>query len=317
MSAHVVGPVATFSLAPIAVPLHDPASFPFGMPPSIRYEPVNHRQEQLLALASHRDRYPPLGRSLRTRIGQDEAALTRHFSSEGLTLQMPKLRPAPAGGESFGIAAIMRLMGFFTNTERGTIECEHGTFPAAVLPSSVTYRSSPLHRHPIAVIHSTSTDLGDDGGRVGFRDLHHYELGVTPLDEPLEGLALAELASVLSHNLTRPREEHGALIIPMVNARHQPDLSWMKGLETTDLRGRPVVCDAAGQENWLRLSDEGFILTSGTAFAMGALCAGGGGPDFVIRQPFLLWIAVRETPLLFAAYLPPSAWSDPGPLSPP
>lgn len=309
-----VGEPATIALAPLVHALYSSGSFPFRMPEKIEYASANADQARLLdelrpALGDLKD----VTRVVKTALASDPEVLNRMLAEEGLQVRVPAFDANTAPGSRFAVAAVLKVFGLFVNTDRIELPTPFGTFPAVEFPIDAEYYESSAHEHHVAVLTAKGMKLG--------KTIEEYEdfdirIGITPLDQPLAGLDLAAKALQIAGSLKAlPRGSYGSCKLPMVNVRQRPDIGWLAGLSTSSADGIKVTCEAAEQENWLRLSHEGVLLSSGTTMQMHAACGGDRGPDFNVNSPFLLWLTINGDSPYFAAYLPPDAWGDPGPLN--
>lgn len=108
---------------------------------------------------------------------------------------------------------------------------------------------------------------------------------------------------------------YGGVCFPMVDLKHDNDVRWFVGMETTNKSGLPVAVTQASQETKLRMNEKGAHLKSTFRGTLVITSAALPEPDYIIDQPFLV-IFVREglSLPLGVLYITEEDWKNPGTL---
>ncbi|MGB0388458.1 MAG: hypothetical protein ACPGWR_26870 [Ardenticatenaceae bacterium] len=137
---------------------------------------------------------------------------------------------------------------------------------------------------------------------------------LTPLDEaPSEFDLSATIQKLRAQKLRRDqRSYHKGIIFPMVNLDMEIDTQWLLGLNTQGDDGLMAIISQALQQHKFKMNEFGARVKSAAAISV----TRGGPIPYVINRPFLIWI---ERPSLshplFAGYITPEHWEDPGDLT--
>lgn len=129
-------------------------------------------------------------------------------------------------------------------------------------------------------------------------------------EAPMDVVELSRMVEEIRAEVTE-RRRADLVLLPMIDHDAEMDLSWLLGL--TDQKSSATVTEAK-QQNKLRLNHEGVKAESATVLGM-AMSAPGEGTVVVFERPFFLWIERPGMSFpLFAAYVTPEDWKDPGSL---
>ncbi len=169
----------------------------------------------------------------------------------------------------------------------------------SVKDADVSFLKSDTHPHPIVRVPTQSDDV----------------VYMTVLGDQPDPLGLTAQALSL---LRKPWEVGGydAVRFPMIDLKHDNDVDWIVGMETSTADGVPAQIGQASQETKLRVNQKGAHVRSefqGTVLIASSLERM--LPDLVIDQPFLLFFTREglEQPLA-VLYITEKDWSNPGTL---
>lgn len=268
--------------------------------PDREWKPVNEMQARFLSeyFAVCRHEKVPEIESL---ASWDETKITEFLAQRGFHVAVPPLEPS-----SFAAASVLNLLvewaakGDVTVIRRGLFWLRK--FPAVRMPfGQVRFFYSPAHRNPIAHV---VTKSGDDV----YMTMHR---------NPGSGFDLVARAQELLRD-KRPVHGYGGLVFPMIKLDHGVDIDWLKGIETTELRGLPALIGVAIQQTRLRVNEVGARAESAvvmhaavTAYRFGLRHRS--NPDHVIKRPFLLWFERKGlSKPLFVGHITEDDWKNPG-----
>jgi len=215
-----------------------------------------------------------------------------------------RLRPWPANEGSFGVVSILDCLAeWFIPGDVTEIMHKGDTYPAVDLRHRTHYWDSPRHDHQL----------------LGIEAQHGYEVWMTLADEPLAGLDLIEKVQQIRtsmHAVSRQGDKVHATF-PMVTLCHEVNIEWLVGLSAQGNDGAPVIITQALQETRFRMNEFGARAQS--AVGMGTMRGMTQTHNIVIDQPFYLWLVKddqrgghTENFPIFAAYITPEDWSNPG-----
>jgi len=145
-------------------------------------------------------------------------------------------------------------------------------------------------------------------------------VSLTVAEKPLAGFELLDkvetlrfkLPTGLIRNKMRIASDFNKVVFPMVNLDHEVDISWLKGMKATDSQNFPWKIVQALQQTKVKMNEKGAKVES--AVALDVKCLGAMlEEELVIDKPFFMWV---ERPgmkrPLFAGYMAPDCWKDPG-----
>ncbi|HSI20229.1 MAG TPA: hypothetical protein VLA04_00760 [Verrucomicrobiae bacterium] len=220
---------------------------------------------------------------------------------KGFTIQ---LDPAMGPGNPFATASVYdQLVNWRNPGKVTTVHTEDNTsYPAFHLKNGVEVRTYRHYSHPIVQI---ATESG-------------HSVFITVLDAPPDaGLAVFDAAIRLNAGMADIQssyEYYKGAIIPMVNLNQENDISWMKGL-FTDIEGdMPAIISQALMQTKLRMNENGARMQA--AVALGVSRGISMDEPYVVNRSFLYWCTQPGVTLpVFAAYVTPEDWSNPGDMS--
>jgi len=206
----------------------------------------------------------------------------------------------PFGSSDAGAVSVLDLLITWTAPGQPTriITRDRRRFPAVWLPASqVKFRRAASHPAPIAVIGTLSGDV----------------VYLTPLASA--GSDLVALARRLTDDSSTGGRFAG-LVFPMVDLTLEHDLDVGVGLNTRAADGRPVQIVAARQQSSLKMNEHGARAEAVVSMIASLGMAPAPPPDFVIDQPFLVWVQRPGLSApLFVAHVTREAWRNPGDLA--
>jgi len=127
-------------------------------------------------------------------------------------------------------------------------------------------------------------------------------------DNECEGLDLLRAAAEAMSRLKSGQSgNYAGAIIPMVDLDHQPDISFMRGLQSEDSAGLVAIIAQALQQNKLQMDEIGARVESATALGM---LRGLPPQPYVVDGPFL-FILVRDDMINFVARVDVDAMKRP------
>jgi len=99
----------------------------------------------------------------------------------------------------------------------------------------------------------------------------------------------------------------------MVNLIQRVDISDLKGLKAVDSLGQPWKIVQALQETKVKMNEKGAKVESAVAIVGTLECCVEEKKELVIDRPFFMWVERQgmKRPL-FAGYMAPDCWKDPG-----
>ena len=214
----------------------------------------------------------------------------------GFIIQLQPFRPP-----DFGVASVLDLLVEWL--QKGEVRTVRGIdsrdYPAVRMSQEgAKFYEVPGHPHPIVALETKTGDV-----------VYMMMLDSEPADEfdlidQVEGLSRA----------MQPTYGYGGVIFPMVDLDQKVDISWIIGLTTTGVDGRPARISQALQQNILKINEVGARAKSAVAIAV-TLAVHMPEPDLVINGPFLVWF--RRSHLakpLFTGYITQEHWKNPGSL---
>ena len=208
----------------------------------------------------------------------------------------------PFGADEVGAVSLLDLLVKWTVPGRRTrITTRHRwSFPAVRLPaSSVQFRRSTSHPAPIAMIGTVSGDT----------------VYLTPMaSRASDPVALARRLTHASADCTG----FAGIVFPMVDLEVKEDLNFLLGMSTRAADGRPARIRAAEHKSSLKMNEDGARVEDVACVQVVVLgWQPRPAPDFVIDEPFLLWIQRPSLSVpLFVAHVTRDAWRNPEDLTP-
>jgi hypothetical protein len=235
----------------------------------------------------------------------NEQAINQWIKGRGFTTSLTE----PLKRGDIAVAATLDLLVSWKVPGTTTsIQHEQRFYPGFLIRKCYSMIDLPDHPHPAIWIDT----------------LEGYTVWVTKAgEEQLSGLELYDrIVRLRPTGSVGPRShftgQYSGIKIPMINLNQEIDLSWMVGLETTSLLGMPYEIAAAVGQNKFRLNQYGARFQS-TVALYNRMTSSAPIVYYEIDEPFFCWIESKdglagEAKPIFAGYLAPDCWADPGDL---
>lgn len=231
------------------------------------------------------------------KVSEDFNLLNAFLREHGFDIQ---LQPFDKSRSEFGVVSILKLIVKWL--EKGVIAritTPHGEFPAVCLTKKkhkVLILKTAEYPNPVAKISTQSGDV----------------VFMTVADRSLEGFDLVAKVEKLSSNLAQD-PSFDRVRFPMVDLNHKVDISWLKGMPTTDEKGLPWFIAQALQQTKLQMNEVGAKVESAVAISVLRGCIEMPKEELIIDKPFFMWITRKGlSKPLFAGYVASDCWKDPG-----
>lgn len=265
---------------------------------NLTWTPVNPQQEELLErfVESRKDLGLFSEKEIES-IASDKASEINEFlRKREFTIQLQPFAP-----DEFGVAAVLDLLvEWEEKAERTTIEHKGEKYPAVKMDDFYECFQVPSNSGPIVEI---ATKSG--------RDWVHLMIPNSPPQNTEEMIKAIVAYYQDRRNWDYERKSYESVTFPMIDLMVTEDISWMKGMTTVSDKGKSYYIAQALHQNILKLNDEGARAKSAAAFSV----RGGPPTHLVINSPFIIWFTREDVAgIIFAAYVTPQFWKDPGEL---
>ena len=249
------------------------------------FEPDNPSQKYLL------ERFPE---ALKVKYSEDQIKsfisdsakeLNTILKQNGFTIELDETQPF-----DLGVVTIMDLVGkWLGKAMETTVSHENITYPACFIKTGTSI---------ITIGDKTILKIITTNGLTVFIEKTKTERSGLALFEHLFNQA----------RLINYSEQPCEATVPFVNMSNQPDISWMEGMYATSAN---FAITQALQENRLQINLDGIHAESATALG-GVRGISSPKPQFVVNQPFNVWIAYGDPELqyfpLFCACVGTDSW---------
>lgn len=172
--------------------------------------------------------------------------------------------------DGFGVVSILDVKTKWQQAGSATtIFCPETeqTYHGVAIPKGYKVFASANHEYPIAQI---ATQSGDT-------------VFLTKATQQVSGFELLNTVKTIKANLTEISDYNGDLIFPKASVNHQPDVSWLIGMQLND-----YTIEQAKQQTKINLNETGAEVKSAVAIGFSE-CMYRATTDLIIDQPYLIW----------------------------
>ncbi len=268
-----------------------------GMGAHRLWSPKNRMQSRFLDEFFRRNR-DEIGRlpEIESLASKSADEINAFLRKKGFRIQLDRFDP-----NEFGVASVLDLLVEWEakGSETQIVTADDTPYPAVRMDKGhIIYRVAK-HRHPVIMIKTKSGDM----------------VHLSIVDDPPKDFDLISLAD----RLLEPDDiddEHEGVIFPMVDLNQEVDISWLRGLNTKGVDGRPAIVSQAKQQTKLRMNEVGARAESAAAIGIMRLGASKPKTVYIIDKPFLVCFTRHGfSKPLFVGHIGHDDWKKPSGLA--